>query len=51
MANSGKDRTCLDSPMPSSSIPEDYAMPGNDETTPYLSFQREEKMIFVTSSF
>ncbi|XP_075267471.1 hemogen [Opisthocomus hoazin] len=32
MANSGKDRTCLDSPMPSSSIPEDYAMPDVSNT-------------------
>lgn len=49
MESLGKDHASSDSSLPPSAAREEYAVPGNDENIPNLSFRREEKMIFVTS--
>lgn len=51
MESLGKDHAYSDSSLPPSAAREEYAVPGNYETTPNLSFQREEGMIFVTGGF
>lgn len=51
MESLGKDHPYSDSSLPPSAARKDYAVPGNDETTPNLRFQRESSMNFVTSGF
>lgn len=51
MESLGKDHASSDSSLPPSAANDEYAVPGNDENIPNLSFWREESMIFVTKCF
>lgn len=51
MESLGEDSAYSDSSLQPSAAREEYAVPGNDDTTANLSFWRGERMIFVTIHF